>query len=88
MFGGKMLCKRQAQFGTLFMESFKSPNTTIVVTYLKVMLVIGIWKYYRKSEKISYCYIPGNDYANSRDLTKSEMSLKQMINHPTCLINN
>lgn len=87
MFGGNM-CARQAQFGTLFMESLNSPNRTIVVTYLKVMMVIGIWKYYRKSEKYPYCYIPGNDYANSRDLTKSEMSLKQMINHPTCLIDN
>lgn len=41
-----------------------------------------------KVKKYPYCYIPGNDYANCRDLTKSEMSLKQMINHPTCLIDN
>lgn len=88
MFGGQMLYARQAQFCTLFMESVNSPNTSIVVTFLKEMMVIGIGKYYRKSEKYPYCYIPGDDYANSRDLTKSEKSLKQMINHPTYLIDN
>ncbi len=42
------MCARQAQLGTLFMESLNSPNRTIVVTYLKVMMVMEHLKVLQK----------------------------------------
>lgn len=37
----------QAQLGTLFMERANQPNTT-VVTYVRVMMLMGIYKHHRQ----------------------------------------